>query len=267
MTPKRYTVKRIPKSNGKFRQIEIPDDQLKMEQRDLLPLLNALQAKAVPFAHGFRPGRSIVSNARVHKKGKYFVQLDIKDFFPSCTVRMVERALAAAGLEEARAREVAYICSYGNRLPQGAPTSPALANICAAKMDANLRLYATKNGMKYTRYADDITFSSEQEIDIPELLSVVNVVARKNGFKLNYEKTRSHRPGGRHLVTGVILTPEGKLSIPREYRRRLRARVHQYKLGTNPEGEQVLRGCVAFIKGVNRKQGTKFEKMLARGGV
>lgn len=153
-----YTRFTIPKRRGGERTIEAPSDALKALQRTILhKLLNPLPAH--PAATGFVPGRSIVDNARPHAAQGVVINLDLADFFPSITVKRVRGVFRRRGWSRGPAAILANICTHEGRLPQGAPTSPALSNLVCWLMDARLAGLANAFGGHYTRCADDITIS------------------------------------------------------------------------------------------------------------
>lgn len=211
-----------------------------------------------PAAHGFVPGRSVATNAQVHLQAgaKVLVHFDIKDFFPSITQEMVVAALLRAGLPYDQASHIAYICTLEGRLPQGAPTSPYLANIVAYRMDVRLAALAEQWAeATYTRYADDLTFGFAWDVDrdtIYRLRKTVERILKEEGFRLHRGKTRVARPHRRRTVTGVVLTPErSTMNIPREVRLRIRAMLHHLETGKQDTDPQELLGLVSWWHSVN----------------
>jgi RNA-directed DNA polymerase len=153
-----YTRFTIPKRHGGVRQIEAPGDKLKdLQRRVLRRLLNPLRAH--PAATGFVRGRSIVHNARPHVGRGVVINLDLADFFPTITAERVAQCFRARGWNAEAATILSRICTNEGRLPQGAPTSPALSNLVCRKLDVRLAALAAYHKGSYTRYADDITIS------------------------------------------------------------------------------------------------------------
>ena len=147
-------------------------------------------------------------------------------------------------------------------LPQGAPTSPALANLACYTLDARLTGYAAAAGLTYTRYADDLTFSGG-DVAVPRLVEAATMIAREEGFAVNPTKTRVQRSGQRHVITGVITNE--KLGVPRAYHDQLRAVLHD----TARHGPEVanrrqrtdfrayLEGRVGWVESVNPVRGRR----------
>jgi len=155
----RYTITKIPKRTGGFRQLLVPEDRLKYHQRLILELLYPLFVRRKPV-HGFARGYDAISNANEHQGRPYLLNIDLEDFFPSINRARVLGVLRKLGLPLDTAQAIATLCVLPNELPQGAPTSPLISNMICFGMDAELMRFAANNHMRYTRYADDITFSS-----------------------------------------------------------------------------------------------------------
>jgi hypothetical protein len=209
-------------------------------------------------AHGFVRGRSVVTNAAAHRENSIWIQMDIKDFFPSCDTSMVRAALMRAGVDAEEARRMTYLCTYGNRLAQGAPTSPALANLCAWRMDARLAGLAKKFGGRYTRYADDITISLNASRYVSIVLSLAREIVEDENFRVNAGKTRVIRAGGRHEACGVLADAKHGARVSRKQRRIFRARCHALKVGRNTQDNaDTLRGYAAWIASTNEAHGAQ----------
>ncbi|MDR1968572.1 MAG: RNA-directed DNA polymerase [Burkholderiaceae bacterium] len=234
----------LPKKSGGTRQISAPMPRLKRAQ---YWVLDNVLAK-VPLheaAHGFRAGRSILSNAAPHVGQAVVINLDLKDFFPSIGLRRVRGVFRQLGYGEQVATLLALLCTEaptdevqidgaryfvarGERvLPQGAPTSPALTNVLCRRLDARLAGCAAKLGFRYTRYADDLSFSAAggHHRDSARLLWRVHQIIASEGFTPHPDKQQVMRPHRRQHVTGLVVNR--KLSIDRATLRRFRAVLHQ----------------------------------------
>ncbi len=233
----------------KVRWIEAPGPNLKSIQRSLLDdTLYTL--RATNHAHGFVPGRSIVTNARLHVGRRWVVTLDIKDFFPSITSRQVRAAIDALGGEPEVLSAMTRLLTRHGRLPQGAPTSPHVANLVAAEIDHRLAETATSRGWNYTRYADDLTFSG----DSPPvgLVDDVEALLREHGFRAARGKTHVMGQDQRQVVTGLVVND--RVRLPKPQRRRLRAMLHQAEMiGDAAALDPVLQGHLAFAHFVSRE--------------
>jgi len=233
----------------KVRWIEAPRPHLKCIQRSLLDImLYSLWATA--HAHGFVPGRSIVTNARLHVGRQWVVTLDIKDFFPSITHRQVRRAIDSLGEEADCLAAIARLLTRHGRLPQGAPTSPHIANLVAAELDQRLAKTADTRGWSYTRYADDLTFSGDST---PRgLVDEVETLLREHGFRAARGKTHVMGRDQRQVVTGLVVND--RVRLPKPQRRRLRAMLHQAEIVGDgvADFDPVLQGHLAFARYVDR---------------
>jgi RNA-directed DNA polymerase len=279
----------IPKSNGKERPIWAPMTTLKKAQHWILRNV----VEKLPMhgaAHGFLPGRSILTNAQVHTDCDILLQMDVKEFFPTVTLPRVKGIFRKAGYREQVATILALLCTESPRevvehdgktyyvalgprcLPQGAPTSPALTNTLCLKMDQRLTGLAKKYGWRYTRYADDLTFSLPRGHEGPPhtgtMMGLVKRVVAAEGFAINDEKTRVSRTGGRQKVTGLVVNAGLPPRVPRKLRRQLRAAVNNLKHGKPlHEGEtlETLVGYAAFVHMTDPKLGTKYLEALHNG--
>jgi RNA-directed DNA polymerase len=158
---KKYTVFEIPKKSRGTRTVTSPNRALKFIQRRLATILQNVYTTK-PVVYGFVEGKNIVDNARRHKKKTWVLNIDIENFFPSINFGRVRGMFMwkPYNLPEPVATVLAQICCFNNQLPQGAPTSPIISNMICAKMDSELQDLAWSTRCFYTRYADDITFST-----------------------------------------------------------------------------------------------------------
>ena len=248
------------------RWIEAPDPELKAIQKRILALL--YQMAPSPQAHGFATGRGIVSNARVHTGKRYIVKLDLKDFFPSITRSMILKQWNDSGLitpeNRIRMETLLNLCLLENRLPQGAPTSPAISNLVCRRLDFILAKFARHHKMKYTRYADDLTFSSDSD-SCYRLIPVIRRIVEQYGFRINERKVNVLKRHQRQTVTGLVVNQVKQTSVPRRKRLKLRAFVHQIIAGKIPLNEfnyAKLKGHVSLIRMANPKQGEYFRRQL-----
>jgi RNA-directed DNA polymerase len=277
----------IPKRDGSLRPIWAPLPRLKAAQRWILrSIVEHLPVHGA--AHGFLPGRSIASNAAVHAGSKIVLKIDLKDFFPTLTLRRVKGVFRKAGYRDQVATLLALLCTEAPReeveldgvrhfvalgprcLPQGAPTSPGLTNTICLRLDRRLEGLARKLGWRYTRYADDLTFSlPDGRRDVPKLgllLGSVGRIVAAEGFTVHPKKTRVARDGSRQKVTGLIVNGSGPPRVPRELRRQLRAAVHNLRRGLPlREGESLakLAGHAAYVYMTQPASGAQLLKQLA----
>lgn len=270
----------IPKKSGGERRITAPTGTLKDIQTCIARLL-VKEYVPHPCAMGFAPGRSVATNAALHVGRKYVFNTDLKDFFPSIGAPKVEGALAASGVEPMTARLISTLCCIPvrsgdgrilNILPQGSPASPILSNIACEMMDRRLEGLARRFGLSYSRYADDITFSSDHQCYTEgdgfyapdgEFMRELVAIASDNGFRLNAAKTRLARNGDRKEVTG--LSVDRKVNVTRDYVKNLRAALFQmeHRIPTGREVEQG-RGRLAYMRMVKGKDDPTYMKLEGR---
>lgn len=269
----------IPKKSGGLRHIWAPKDNLKAMQRWILE--NVVERMPIHgAAHGFVPGRSIVSNAELHTDSKLVVNVDLKDFFPTFTFRRVKGVFRAAGYMEGIATVLALICTEAPRkvvkngddtlyvatgkrcLPQGSPASPMLTNVACLRLDRRLSGYADSAGWRYSRYADDLTFScpadSENTPNEKALLDFLRMVVEEEGLTIHPTKTTIRKQGQRQEVTGLIVNGEGAPRVPKKVRRMLRSALHNAKTGVEvEEGYDItqLMGYGAFVHATDMDAG------------
>jgi len=243
----------IPKKAGGARTISAPMPRLKALQGWLLEaVLEKVPVHAC--AHGFRAGCSIVTNAAPHVGARVVVNMDLLDFFPSIALPRVKGMFRALGYGEFAATVFALVASEPDtfaveldgrtfhvahgprRLPQGAPTSPAITNVLCRRLDRRLFAAAKKLGFSYSRYADDLTFSTKDraaEERVGQLLKQARFIVSEEGFTPHPKKTRVLRAGAQQDVTGVVVNQ--KTSIDRERLRAFRALLHAIDT-KGPEG-------------------------------
>ena len=232
----------IPKKTGGERMISAPHKRLKAAQHWILR--NVLEPLPLAEqAHGFVAGRSTVSNALPHLGAAVVVNVDLKDFFPTVTYRRVKGMFKKLGFSEEVATVLGLVCSEPDiteaeldgtryfvargprRLPQGAPTSPAITNVLCRRMDRRLTGWAKKHGFTYTRYADDLTVSSKDKAaPVGRMLAFIRRLTHAEGFAVHPDKIRVVRLGRRQEVTGVVVNH--KPGVPRDELRRFRALLH-----------------------------------------
>jgi RNA-directed DNA polymerase len=282
-----YTRFSIPKSDGSDREICAPKKQLRWVQRRILSeILDRVPAHGA--AHGFVRGRSTVTNAAQHQGAELLLKFDLMDFFPTIHYFRVIGLFAGLGYAVGNARfqkeddakqiapTLARLCCYtpdprqfGNsRLPQGAPTSPAISNLVCRRLDARLDGLAKRNGGTYTRYADDLTFSFKtKDVNLGRFRWWVDQICHQEGFFINQRKFRVIRASQRQLVTGIVVNDE--LRVPREQRRQFRAILHNCR--THGVASQArdrkdfasyLRGFASYVHMVQPEEGAELLRQV-----
>lgn len=238
----RYAVSKLPKKHGGFRIIHEPNPKLKIIQKKLSRVLQVVYRPKFSV-HGFVKNKSIVTNASRHKGNRFVFNIDLKDFFPAIHFGRVKGMFEGKpyNFNSKVATHLARICGLYSGLPQGAPTSPIISNMICAKLDSQLQKLAKKHRCYYTRYVDDITFSSNQRTfpaDIAEVTlneygrkvecgtELISIV-KNNGFEINTEKVRLQEKNKRQEVTG--LTINEFVNVNRKFLREVRAMLHSWE--------------------------------------
>jgi RNA-directed DNA polymerase len=283
-----------PKKTGAPRLIEIPKPKLMAIQRRILhEILDLVPVHAC--AHGFVSGRSCVSAAEVHAGESIVVTLDLKDFFLNTQLSRVHHIFRSLGYPWAVARALTGLCGsctprsvfarlpiarghdwltqkiyQSPHLPQGAPTSPALANLAAWHLDARVLGLARTFGARYTRYADDLAFSGDHDFGrkIKQFLAAMEEIARSEGFVLNSRKTRIMRRGDCQRVTGIVVNDH--INVPRAVFDQLKATLHNCRrhgpVAENRAGMRDFRahlnGKVTWVEHVNPVRGERLRRMF-----
>ena len=219
--PECYHIFEISGKNKK-RKITAPSKPIKLRQQWILSEI--LEKNRVSNnCHGFVRNRSILTNAKKHVGHKNILNIDIKDFFPSITQKMVVNEFPKMGYENSASEALAEIRCFENRLPQGAPTSPYMSNLILKEMDDELDKFARHRKITYTRYADDMSFSSD--VDIFYILQDLCNIINKYSFQINEKKTCYYPDPHRKIVTGLIVK-EGKVRIPKKFKRKLKQEIY-----------------------------------------
>jgi len=270
------------KKDGSKRWIDAPRKTLKTVQ---VNIMYNLLYKISPHdsAYGFIVGRSPATGAKQHLDNKLLLMMDLSNYFPSIHYGQIITAFYyILGLLNSKENTkfnirndsiiLTQLCSYNNVLPQGAPTSPALANIITKTLDKELTKLSLANGITYTRYADDLAFSHpDLKFDIDEFLKKVKAHIMMNGFLINANKTRVLRPHRRQSITGVVIND--KLGVAKRYYKNTKAGVHNFSNNKNRFSNkqiQKLRGRIEWIRSIDPQKGTKllveFEHALEHRG-
>lgn len=247
----------IPKRTGGTRRITAPVGKLKDIQKCIAIILSPYYL--VPdCVHGFVEGRSVATNASKHIERNYVLNIDLKDFFPTITYTRVMKALMELGFNEEVSDTITRLCTIPlwdessqmlrNALPQGSPASPLLSNIVCSSLDQRLMALAKRFGLTYSRYADDITFSSNHSVYAKDsaFLQELEDIVKSSGFKINEKKTRLQKKGSRQEVTGLIVGE--KINTYRQFTKNLRAAVfHADTNGCTPHEFKNIMGRVSYL--------------------
>ncbi len=238
----RYRRFEIPKRSGGARTIMEPSRSLKILQSKLNAVLQEVYVRKAPV-YGFVRGVSIVQNARLHVRRRFVLNVDLANFFGSINFGRVRGMLMGIPyhLPERAATVIAQICCFENQLPQGAPTSPIVSNMICAKLDSKLQRLAARYQCTYSRYADDLTFSTTRSQFPSSLARVAETSGRpitvigeelaavieQNGFEVNDRKAMLQRSNWHQEVTG--LTVNRLPNVRRKFVRHIRAIIHAWE--------------------------------------
>jgi RNA-directed DNA polymerase len=241
-----YSYYLISKKKGGYRRIVAPHSNIKILQNWIK--VNILDRVDVsPFATGFIKKRSILTNAKIHENNTVILNVDLSNFFESITEKRVYSLFKSLGYASNLAVDFAKICTakmsdrryeelseedqiyfddlyslQEHVLVQGAPTSPGISNLICKTLDLRLSKLANKLSISYSRYADDITFSSK-ELNLPKIHLIKSII-EDEGFKLNWNKVGIYKSGQKQLVTGLLI--DGRVRVPPKFKKEIYRHLH-----------------------------------------
>lgn len=254
-----YKTYEISKKSGGKRIIAQPNRDLKAVQSWILrKILDKLSSSS--YSKGFDLGTSILENALPHQSANYVLTLDLENFFPSISANKVFEIFSSVGYNKKISSILTNLCVFQGGLPQGAPTSPKLANLVCAKLDARIHGYAGPKGIVYTRYADDITLSSQSAHKIQKAKHFIGTIISSEDLKINRAKTKVCGTKMQKRITGLIVS-QNNVGIGREKLREIRAKIHHLFTEKSFEYEHV-NGYLAFTYGVDKKSYTKLYRFI-----
>ncbi len=294
----KYTEFNILKSNGQFRIIKAPQEKLKHLQSRVSELMEDCFEELFrnTLSHGFRKKYSIITNAQMHLKKQYVFNIDLKDFFPSINFGRVRGYFINDrnfSLNDRVATIIAQIVCHNNELPQGSPSSPIISNLIGHILDIHLLRLAKKTGCSYSRYADDITFSTNKK-EFPKEIATrehhtwkpsldLFKIIEFSGFEINPRKVSMQYRVNRQKVTGLVVNK--KVNIPSAYYRKVRAmsdsllKKGYFIIGNKRDFCEIsqrskitpiygyieqLRGMLSYIYHVKRSSGKKYSKGICK---
>ncbi|MFS1958032.1 retron St85 family RNA-directed DNA polymerase [Vibrio cyclitrophicus] len=273
---KHYKVYKIPKKRLGFRTIAQPTPAVKIIQKEIVDYLTP-KVSIHTSATAYVPGRSVKDNALVHVKSNFLLKVDLENFFNNITPKMLFKSLKRQGivvsgvdlivLQQFLFWNISKKRSGKLALSVGAPSSPFVSNVVMLSFDERMAKLCRKSGINYSRYADDLTFSTTQKGLLFEHLFVVRKALKKEfgaRLVLNESKTVfSSKAHNRH-VTGITLTNNNKISLGRERKRYISALVHKFKLGLlDVEDTLHLQGLISYA---NHIEASFVQKMSIKYG-
>jgi RNA-directed DNA polymerase len=254
----------IPKKNGKYRIIRQPSRRLKAIQAWILRnVLDKLENSR--HATAFRKGTCLKDNVTPHRYNRFFLCIDLEDFYHSIKTYRVRELFELIGYPASAASILAYLCTCKNALPQGGITSPSLSNLICGKLDKRLSSYTSRRNIVYTRYADDMTFSSNNPKKLQRAYPMLIKIITTSNFQINDDKVRFFGPRRKCLITGLVKnSTETSFGIGRKKKRMMRAVMHNLliKGGTDAKYNNVLstNGWLSYLKSVDTDS---YEQMKA----
>lgn len=292
-----YSYRVLTKDTSSIRLIESPKSRLKRLQQQIYSEILS-KVPPHPAVHGFVKGRSIRTCTNIHAGRRVVLRMDLKDFFPTFSARRIQAMFRAFGYPQTVADLLGGLCTnftprplwkHGSQaslplgvrqsardlycrphLPQGAPTSPALANICSYRLDCRLAGLASSVGAVYTRYADDLAFSGSEEFErsIERFSIHVAAIAMEEGFHVNHRKTRIMRQGVRQHLLGLVTNRHPNI-IRKDFDRLKATLTNCIRFGTesqnreqHPKFQLHLEGKVNFVESVNAAKGKRLRGLL-----
>ena len=246
-----YFQKVIPKKDKTERILNVPNLSLKVVQKWILKeilekIFVSEQAMAfVPNKNGLR------ENAERHKKNIFLLEMDITNFFGTITEQQVYTLFCNIGYNSKVAGILANLCTYNNYLPQGAVTSPNHVNLVCYHMDARINGYCSRKDIVYTRYADDLTFSSDNRMLLNKIEKFIKYIVTDEGFTINDKKTRYLSNDVKKTVTGITINDDS-IHVDKKFKRDLRAQIYcSIKLKDYQNNSQIL-GKIAYVNSIEK---------------
>lgn len=254
----------LKKRNGGTRPISVPLPTLKIFQKWVLEnILNHLEVNE--FSKAYRKGYSLKDNAKYHRNQKFIFKMDIKDFFLNIRSKYIFRIFMECGYSASLSVLLTRCLVLNNGLPEGAPTSPALSNLVMRDFDKQVGKYCFQRKIRYTRYADDLTFSCDNAVG-KDLTENVSTELKRLGLRLNKAKTKKMSNSNHQITVGILVNK--KMNAPRQYRKQLRLECYYAtsshfkddiyrKIGHYPSNDEIIRylnvilGKVNFVLFVN----------------
>jgi RNA-directed DNA polymerase len=241
------------KKSGGHRVISQPSKNLKgLQAWILVNILNKLNTS--DSCKGFEKGSSISDNARPHINANCVLNIDLSDFFDTVTDIQIYNIFKSIGYNSLISTIFSKICTNKGRLPQGSPCSPKLANLVTWKLDKRIQGYVGKKGITYTRYADDLTFSSLHPSTTIQILPLVKRIIEDEGFIVNNRKTRFAGASRRKKITGLIIS-NNRYGIGNEKYKILRSKIYHLTKTKEQKNLELLNhvnGWISYLKSVDK---------------
>lgn len=250
--PKKVRVSQKVIKTPKERVINIPNRYLKEKQKELYKLLLSIKIPKFVFS---QKGLFFADKARFHLGDKYLINIDIKGFYPSIHYQRIAKIFSNLGIKKSAVKKITFMTTYQNCLPQGFVTSPILSNFAMSSTDNDLIKYTKHRKIKYSRYVDDITFSSNQRMSASFLEKIIKII-KASGFRINKSKTEFFGPSDIKIVLGLRLEKDG-INITDRYLEKVTSHLEELKVLAENDGDYqdlkpVVIGELNFIKQIKR---------------
>lgn len=262
---KRYRIFNISKRDGSSRKISAPVYSLKTVQRWVLNNI-LYKIKVSPYSYGFSKdgkGSPLVLCAERHKNNLYILKLDIKNFYPSVRREKVYHEFTNIGYNSMVANLLTNICVHEDALPQGAVTSAYLANIICRNLDFRIAGYCNRRDIAFTRYADDMTFSSDNRMVLKSIYGTIKKILASEGFELNENKTIFLSPRCRKRVLGITVN-DNYIRAPKEMKRDVRAMIYNSFLTKDYSSNYKIKGYISYINSIESNYTEKVKMYIRR---
>lgn len=268
MSERYYRKFSVPKKNGGKREIYAPSYTMQIVQRwILLNILNKIQPSKQSMA--FRCGKAYgcKANALFHKETHYGVSLDLHNFFPSISSNRVYTVFSNIGYDSMPATLLTNLCTLEGHLPQGAPCSPALSNLVCLSLDARLNGLCEKRRIRFSRYADDMYFSCDNQDILKKAIPFIRKIIGDEGFTINENKVHYHTPSNRKMITGVVvshpsLDGEPQIYAKKDLKRKIRAEITKMIFTGNYSSKDHILGEISYVNYIESNYIDKMKKYI-----
>lgn len=244
-----YTMAKIPKKNGKERVLYMPSLALKVVQKWILTeILEKIRVSEQAMA--FVPKKNgLKENAKSHSSKLFLLQMDITNFFGSIREKQVYELFRNIGYNNKVADVLSRLCTYEDVLPQGAVTSPYIANLVCVHLDSRISGLCSRRDVVYTRYADDMAFSSNNRTVLNGMETFVQYIVTNEGFCINEHKTRYSSNNSKKTITGITINNK-EIHVDKRYKRNLRAEIYSSINTMNYSFNEEIRGKISYINSI-----------------
>lgn len=261
----KYITSEKKKKSGGTRRIDAPVESLKTVQRWILKKI-LYKIKCSEYSYGFAKNTDSkespqVTVAKKHKNNIFLLKLDIKDFYPSISRAQVFYQFHEIGYGINVSNLLTNVCTYNGVLPQGAPTSAYFANLICRRLDRRIGGYCNKRNIIYTRYADDMIFSSDEWGLLHGIYGTIKRIIEDEGFKLNEDKTNFAGWISRKEVLGITINDQ-KIKSPKDMKRMVRAMIHKDVATGDYTDIDRIKGYISYIKSIEKDYETKIKRYV-----